>query len=682
VINPAFGTPPYTSTLTVHSAGFTPGNYTLEYSTSGINQELNQIITAAVTTAGRLTFSSLPYSTEGTTILTIISIQKDTDVCLYFPANNTAPYGVNCSSEFTENAVFYIPANVFQVTFQAFGSGPTDSETIKVSPGDVIFVVLDGTDIFATEVPPSPDNPHGLAQAIVRNTSPNGRIVITYKCIPLPCLGSADVAQYTDAEGFTIIRFTDECAWMAPDGLDEFEVLVVGGGGGGGYGRAAGGGGGGAVTYQKYTGIRMNGLPGLQEAGFLVKPGGRGEGAPDVMKQGSSGLTSSFNGPQFEYLENMFSELSALGGGGGGSSSPTQSIRQGADGASGGGGGASEMNKSDGGKGSAGYKGGSGNGQSFGSSGAGGGGASSVGGHGSNTGGGNIMTGGTGGMGEERTISGHAVYYSAGGGGTSLGPITNQSGMGGSPYLGPNSVQFYAGGSGNNNGIGQLASTYGSGGGAGGLGGATGSQGVVYIRYPNFRILPLEFLYFNVKYNLMVRSGDLTWATAKEWENDRFEIERSVNNWKEWKAISEVDGTGYSDVEVKYDYSDMKLPVAGGMIFYRLKQYDFNGEYTYSDTKAIKVEPLPGTTRWRVFPNPTSGRPFNIEILDPSAYNDEEITIRVIATTGQFDMIKVQKIRNIGAQVSDIIEFKAAGVYTIEISWGANREYHKVILKK
>jgi hypothetical protein len=680
VVNPLFGTPPYTSTFTVNSTGFTLGNYVLEYSTAGINQGPNQTITATVTTAGELTFSTLPYSTEGTTVLTLISIQRDTDFCPYFPPNNTTPYGVNCSSEFTGNDIFYVPAGVSQVTIQAFGADPTDSQTMAVLPSGAIFIVFDGTAVFATEAPASLPMADRLAQAIVRNVSPNGRIVVNYNCTPLPCSGSTDVFQYNDTEGFTIIRFTGACDWVAPDGLDEFEVLVVGGGGGGGFGDAAGGGGGGAVIYQKYTEIAMNGFLGLQGAGFLVTPGGRGLGAT-TSTQSQNGFQSSFTGPLFSHTGGTFATLDALGGGGGGSTKNNPAFRQGANGASGGGGAALGPLQSAGGAGSAGNNGGSGNAESFGISGAGGGGAASVGVHGTSTGGAE-MVGGPGGNGIVRDISGENVYYGAGGGATSSGAIVNLSGLGGSLYSATNGNPLYAGGSGNNNGIGQLASTYGSGGGAGRLGGSAGFPGVVYIRYPNSRILPVEFLYFNVTYNSVVRSGDLTWATAKEWENDRFQIERSVNNVKEWEAISEIAGAGCSDAEVKYDYSDLKLPVAGGNIFYRLKQYDFNGEFTYSDTKAIKVEALPGTTRWRVFPNPTTGNPLTIEILDPSAYREEAITLRIIATTGQFDSIKVTEMKNMGTQVSDLFEFKAAGIYTIEISWGANREYHKVILNR
>jgi hypothetical protein len=122
--------------------------------------------------------------------------------------------------------------------------------------------------------------------------------------------------------------------------------------------------------------------------------------------------------------------------------------------------------------------------------------------------------------------------------------------------------------------------------------------------------------------------------------------------------------------------------LAGGNIFYRLKQYDLDGDSTFSETRAIQVEPLSGIARWRVFPNPTSGTPFHIEVLDPSTYNDEPITLRAIAPTGQYEFIEVEEIKNMGSQVSQYFENKAAGVYIIEISWGDNIEFHKVILRR
>lgn len=679
VVNPT--AVPGVSIFTVYSPGLTVGTYDIEYSTSGINGGATNVSAQViVTTPGQFPFNTLPqYSNEGTSILTINSIKKSTDPCAYEPPNNnTAPYGVGCSSEFNGTDSFYVPANVYEVRIEAYGDGsPIDSVTIAVIPGGVINIGISGNEIFATDKPLASATP---ADWIVSATGPNSRIVFQFDCNPLvpSCTGLAP-NESIDSEGFTVLRFdVGACEWKAPDGLVEFEVLIVGGGGGGGYGNAAGGGGGGAVVYQHYNDIKTGELIGLQGAVFPLSVGTNGAGAIAVASKGESGNISTFSGPSFTSDQGSFADFTVLGGGGGGSTSTSASVREGLAGASGGGGAAFGTEESAGGDASAGNNGGTGYGETSGTGGGGGGGASGKGLNAENPG---IMNGGKGGSGVTNSISGGEIYYGAGGGGTSSGAITNEAGAGGSPYP-TGAPNYFAGGSGTNNGAGQSATTFGSGGGAGRDGGGAGFPGVIYIRYPNYRILPVEYLYFNAKYNSMARSGDLTWATAKEWENDRFEIERSVNNVKEWEAIGEVAGAGYSDGEVKYDYSDRKLPVAGGNIFYRLKQFDFDGDFTYSDTKSIKVETLSGITHWKVFPNPTTGKPFNIEILDTSMYQDEPITLRIISATGQYETIQVSEMKKMGDQVSDWFTTKAAGIYTLEISWGIQKEYHKVILRR
>ncbi|PZX48497.1 immunoglobulin domain-containing protein, partial [Algoriphagus chordae] len=702
VDNPGLGDPlPATSTFTVYSPGLTLGTYTVNYSRTGANSGPDQNISVTVTTAGEFTFTSPSYSNEGSTILTINSIQKSTDLCPDYPTGaKTVLYGISCSVEFDRingNQEFYVPANVTQVTIQVFGNGTggnTDIHTMNVWPSGVIFAGFSGSDVFATEVPSSEPAATRIANAIINVTGPNGKVKFNYICdstIPSCATLVDDGNSFIDSDGFTVIRFDNlgTCTWSAPEGLDEFEVLVIGGAGGGGYGNTAGGGAGGGVIYRAYSGITSTGDDGLQGASFTIQVGNGGAGGTGSIIRGATGNPSAFSAGTFDYSNvrnsiggtlsgaGSFSSLTALGGGGGGSTGS----RNGINGASGGGSASSWsglFNTFIGIFGNGSIPQGQNGGSSyainiFGVAGGAGGGGGGAGGPGSN--GTNSLFGiagiygGNGGDGLPFNFTETTEYFGAGGGGTSSG----EQGAGGSAGAGGNAVS---------GGAGQNGQTYGSGGGAGSSGGGAGFQGVVYIRYPNYRILPVEYLYFNATYNDFQRSGDLTWATAKEWENDRFEIERSVNNVKDWEAIGEVSGAGYSDAEVKYDYSDIKLPVAGGNIFYRLKQYDFDGDFTYSDTKSIKVEALPGTTHWRVFPNPTTGHPFNIEILDPSAYHDEPITLRIISATGQFHTIQVSEMRRMGTQVSEWFSAQASGIFTIEISWGDQREYHNVILRR
>jgi hypothetical protein len=291
--------------------------------------------------------------------------------------------------------------------------------------------------------------------------------------------------------------------------------------------------------------------------------------------------------------------------------------------------------------------------------------------------------GGRGGDGIVLTLGDSIRYFGAGGGG--IGRYfngTDKIGLGGIAI----GTEIRIGGSGNLSGVnpvgGNGTDKTGSGGGAGYFGGGKGGSGVVYIVYFNFRILGVEYEYFTADFNSQNRSGVLNWATTQEWENSHFEIERAVNDVRTWTKVGEVTGSGYSDAPIAYSFTDANLPAAGGSIFYRLKQVNLNGTSEYSVTRSIQVNPLAGHTNWIVYPNPTTGDPIHLELLNRSVYNDEKITVRIISATGQFETFEGNSASLLSAQLSDRLRNKLAGIYTLEISWGINREFHKIILRR
>lgn len=90
----------------------------------------------------------------------------------------------------------------------------------------------------------------------------------------------------------------------------------------------------------------------------------------------------------------------------------------------------------------------------------------------------------------------------------------------------------------------------------------------------------------------------LTWKTLSEVNNDYFTIERSsdLNNWT---SIGKIDGAGNSNYEIEYETLD-KNPLPG-ISYYRLKQTDFNGAFTYSHVEVVEYK---DSYEVSVFPNP------------------------------------------------------------------------------
>ena len=76
----------------------------------------------------------------------------------------------------------------------------------------------------------------------------------------------------------------------------------------------------------------------------------------------------------------------------------------------------------------------------------------------------------------------------------------------------------------------------------------------------------------------------LEWTTSSEENNSYFIVERSING-RDWERIGKVLGSGTTSIAHSYSLEDTH-PVAG-ISYYRLKQTDFNGEYSYSSVKCV-----------------------------------------------------------------------------------------------
>ena len=102
----------------------------------------------------------------------------------------------------------------------------------------------------------------------------------------------------------------------------------------------------------------------------------------------------------------------------------------------------------------------------------------------------------------------------------------------------------------------------------------------------NSALLPIELVYFHGTPNVSNHTVSLQWATALEVNNKLYEIERSSDGF-DFVAFTRVAGAGTSDSEKKYEAID-KNPFMG-ISYYRLKQTDIDGTYTYSKIVAIDM---------------------------------------------------------------------------------------------
>jgi len=160
--------------------------------------------------------------------------------------------------------------------------------------------------------------------------------------------------------------------------------------------------------------------------------------------------------------------------------------------------------------------------------------------------------------------------------------------------------------------------------------------------------LPIELLTFDALLN-KDEQVELSWATAAEVNNDYFTIEKSKDGVN-FEIVGTVDGAGTSNNLLFYESLD-KNPYAG-VSYYRLKQTDFDGQFSYSEIKVIRLEKAALNT-FTVFPNPALDHFYvkfdeavtaqSLFIIDMNGKVIREIAMAEVETVGA-GLIKIERL--------------------------------------
>jgi hypothetical protein len=108
--------------------------------------------------------------------------------------------------------------------------------------------------------------------------------------------------------------------------------------------------------------------------------------------------------------------------------------------------------------------------------------------------------------------------------------------------------------------------------------------------------LPIELIEFSGETN--DDQINLKWTTSSEINNDYFTIEKSSDE-ENWKDIGQLNGFGNSTIEREFRWID-ENPISGNN-FYRLKQVDFDGAFSYSKIISVNYK---NENSFIVYPNP------------------------------------------------------------------------------
>lgn len=173
--------------------------------------------------------------------------------------------------------------------------------------------------------------------------------------------------------------------------------------------------------------------------------------------------------------------------------------------------------------------------------------------------------------------------------------------------------------------------------------------------------LPIELIHFAAISN--DKTIDLLWSTASERNNHYFEIERSAD-LQNFETIGKIYGAGNSNTVLKYQFTD--LHPYNGSNYYRLKQVDYDGTFSYSDIQVGFINTNTNQNSIDVYPNPAVE-----SITINGEFNQFESGQIIISSLNGVIMLntKFDKMLNLTTlNVSDL----PSGIYIIQVKNGEN----------
>ena len=182
--------------------------------------------------------------------------------------------------------------------------------------------------------------------------------------------------------------------------------------------------------------------------------------------------------------------------------------------------------------------------------------------------------------------------------------------------------------------------------------------------------LPIDLLDFSA--TVEGPAVRLDWTTVSETNNDYFTIERSPDGLT-FDVVTTVVGAGNSNTKLFYTtYDEDPLP---GLSYYRLRQTDFDGSFSYS--QIVSAQFSKQASAISVFPNPVRGTQLT---LSGKYLDAEEIRVTLINTLGEIVYAtEVFPQHNTLLTTIDLNSTLKAGLYLI-IGTGKNEIFKEPLI--
>ncbi len=176
--------------------------------------------------------------------------------------------------------------------------------------------------------------------------------------------------------------------------------------------------------------------------------------------------------------------------------------------------------------------------------------------------------------------------------------------------------------------------------------------------------MPVNLVSFQGKW-VKDQGNELSWVTSWEKNNDRFEVQSSVDA-KSFESVGRVAGNGSTAAQQVYTYMDAH-PLAD-LTYYRLKQVDTDGKFVYSKIVAVRRGVVDKSLV--VYPSPATD---HLQLKLPD---------QTISETSLYDLSGRQVMHQKNASTQVQLGSLKAGVYVIDVKTTAGAVHRQRFVKQ
>jgi hypothetical protein len=220
---------------------------------------------------------------------------------------------------------------------------------------------------------------------------------------------------------------------------------------------------------------------------------------------------------------------------------------------------------------------------------------------------------------------------------------------------------------------------------------ADGSTAIMGGTWDNFQIgaawvfttdpvaLPLYWLSVDAQL-IAKKEVKINWSTSSEVNTSYFEVQRGTGN-EQYSTVGTVQALGSANTVNSYTLTDKNI-VDQGVYYYRIKQVDLDGRFTYSPVKTIRFNAGQEGAFWQIYPNPVKrGEPVNLTAIGGGIQPNDVIQVQLTNATGQVIGEVKDALSNLGKRINNRTGVLAPGVYTLAIIHKGERQALQIIIQ-